>query len=45
MDDWRVSFRTPSEAKQFVSVLSARLNAPHLLNTITTAALRPSKEA
>ncbi|EKT4483718.1 hypothetical protein [Pseudomonas putida] len=45
MDDWRVSFPTPAEAKQFVGVLTARLNAPHSLNTIATVALRPSKEA
>jgi hypothetical protein len=44
MDEWRVSFRTPIEAEQFVGVLTARLNAPHSRNKIATVALRPAKE-
>jgi len=45
MDEWRVSFRTPAEARQFVGVLNARLNAPHSLAMIATVALSPAKEA
>jgi hypothetical protein len=45
MDEWRVSFKTPKEAEQFLGVLTARLNAPHSLNKIATVALRPAKEA
>ncbi|MDR6712473.1 hypothetical protein J2W83_002074 [Pseudomonas hunanensis] len=45
MDEWRVSFRTPTEAKQFVGILTGRLNAPHSLNKIVGLALSPAKEA
>ncbi|MFJ4113259.1 hypothetical protein [Pseudomonas sp. NPDC089758] len=45
MDEWRVSFRTPIEAEQFVGVLTARLNAPHSLSKIATVASRTAREA
>ncbi|MFJ4444667.1 hypothetical protein ACIPZ8_21575 [Pseudomonas sp. NPDC089422] len=41
MDDWRVSFGTAAEARQFVERLNARLNAPHSLDMLADWSPRP----
>ncbi|AIL61724.1 hypothetical protein [Pseudomonas alkylphenolica] len=42
MDEWRISFKTANEARQFVAKLTARINAPHSRDMIADHALLAS---